>query len=234
MRNKSIFKQMLIPMITIVILLAIVLILMISISFTSFYQKEIQNRNKERAGLLSESIQIFVDGAYNLVEELSVNPSILSMQTEIQTKILENCMERNPYFELLYIQNADGMQTGRSTGELADRSQRWWFIQTKESQKSFISNSYYSVNTGMPCASIFFPIYEENHDFLGVFAADLKLDYLQNMINEYSNTQYKEISFVIDGEGIVIAHPDNVQIEEQYNYKTLTKTIAKINCLVNS
>ncbi len=227
MRNKSIFKQMLTPMITIVILLAIVLILMISVSFTSFYQKEIQNRNKERAGLLSESIQIFVDGAYNLVEELSVNPSILSMQTQIQTKILENCMERNPYFELLYIQNADGMQTGRSTGELADRSQRWWFIQTKETKKSFISNSYYSVNTGMPCASIFFPIYEENHDFLGVFAADLKLDYLQSMINEYSNTQYKEISFVIDGEGIVIAHPDNVQIEEQYNYKTLTKTIAK-------
>ncbi len=67
----------------------------------------------------------------------------------------------------------------------------------------------------------------KQENLIGVFAADLKLDYLQSMIHEYSNTQYKEISFVIDGEGIVVAHPDSIQIEEQYNYKTLTKTISK-------
>ena len=226
MKNKSIFKQMLIPMIGIVTLLAVVLVTIIIAFFTSFYKKEIQSRNEERAGLLSESIQIFVDGAYNIAEELAVNPSILSMQTEVQTPILENCTSRNPYFELLYVQGADGMQTGRSSGILADRSLRWWFIQVMDLQKPFVSKSYYSVNTGMPCASIFFPMYKQEN-LIGVFAADLKLDYLQSMIYEYSNTQYKEISFVIDGEGIVVAHPDSIQIEEQYNYKTLTKTISK-------
>ncbi|MCI9541173.1 MAG: methyl-accepting chemotaxis protein [Lachnospiraceae bacterium] len=226
MKNKSIFKQMLIPMIGIVTLLAVVLVTIIIAFFTSFYKKEIQSRNEERAGLLSESIQIFVDGAYNIAEELAVNPSILSMQTEVQTPILENCTSRNPYFELLYVQGADGMQTGRSSGILADRSLRWWFIQVMDLQKPFVSKSYYSVNTGMPCASIFFPMYKQEN-LIGVFAADLKLDYLQSMIHEYSNTQYKEISFVIDGEGIVVAHPDSIQIEEQYNYKTLTKTISK-------
>lgn len=226
MKNKSIFKQMLIPMIGIVTLLAVVLVTIIIAFFTSFYKKEIQSRNEERAGLLSESIQVFVDGAYNIAEELAVNPSILSMQTEVQTPILENCTSRNPYFELLYVQGADGMQTGRSSGTLADRSLRWWFIQVMDLQKPFVSKSYYSVNTGMPCASIFFPMYKQEN-LIGVFAADLKLDYLQSMINEYSNTQYKEISFVIDGEGIVVAHPDSIQIEEQYNYKTLTKTISK-------
>lgn len=226
MKNKSIFKQMLIPMIGIVTLLAVVLVTIIIAFFTSFYKKEIQSRNEERAGLLSESIQIFVDGAYNIAEELAVNPNILSMQTEVQTPILENCTSRNPYFELLYVQGADGMQTGRSSGILADRSLRWWFIQVMDLQKPFVSKSYYSVNTGMPCASIFFPMYKQEN-LIGVFAADLKLDYLQSMIHEYSNTQYKEISFVIDGEGIVVAHPDSIQIEEQYNYKTLTKTISK-------
>lgn len=217
---------MLIPMIGIVTLLAVVLVTIIIAFFTSFYKKEIQSRNEERAGLLSESIQIFVDGAYNIAEELAVNPSILSMQTEVQTPILENCTSRNPYFELLYVQGADGMQTGRSSGILADRSLRWWFIQVMDLQKPFVSKSYYSVNTGMPCASIFFPMYKQEN-LIGIFAADLKLDYLQSMIHEYSNTQYKEISFVIDGEGIVVAHPDSIQIEEQYNYKTLTKTISK-------
>ncbi|MCX4270011.1 MAG: methyl-accepting chemotaxis protein [Lachnospiraceae bacterium] len=223
---KSIFKQMLLPMMAVVTLLAAVLVTMIVIFFTSFYEKEMQSRNKERAELLSESIRIFVDGAYNVTEELAVNPSILSMQTEQQTPILENCVARNPYFELLYVQGADGMQTGRSVGELADRSLRWWFLQTMESKKPFVSKSYYSVSTGMPCASIFFPMYKEDM-IIGIFAADLKLDYLQDMMKEYSNTQYKEVSFVIDGEGIVVAHPDSVQIEEQYNYKTLMKTISK-------
>ncbi len=217
---------MLLPMMAVVTLLAAVLVTMIVIFFTSFYEKEMQSRNKERAELLSESIRIFVDGAYNVAEELAVNPSILSMQTEQQTPILENCVARNPYFELLYVQGADGMQTGRSTGELADRSLRWWFLQTMESKKPFVSKSYYSVSTGMPCASIFFPMYKED-TIIGIFAADLKLDYLQDMMKEYSNTQYKEVSFVIDGEGIVVAHPDSVQIEEQYNYKTLMKTISK-------
>ena len=89
MRRKSIFKQMLVPMAAIVILFAVVLVAIISVFFTSFYKKEIQNRNQEQAGLLSESIQIFVDGAYNIAEELSVNPSILSMETDIQTSILK-------------------------------------------------------------------------------------------------------------------------------------------------
>ena len=226
MRNKSIFKQMLMPMIAIVALLAAVLVTFIAVFLTSFYKKEIQDRNREQAELLAESIRIFVDGAYNVAEELAVNPSILTMRTEVQAPILADCTVRNPYFELLYVQGPDGMQTGRSTGDLADRSQRWWFIQVAEERKPFVSKSYYSVNTGMPCASIFFPMYD-GEKFAGVFAADLKLNYLQDMINEYSNTQYKEISFVIDGEGIVVAHPDSVQIEEQYNYKTLTRTISK-------
>ncbi len=44
----------------------------------------------------------------------------------------------------------------------------------------------------MPCASIFSQCMKKE-DFIGVFAADLKLDYLQDMIKEYSNTQEKRV-----------------------------------------
>lgn len=148
------------------------------------------------------------------------------MKTEIQTPILEDCVKRNSYLELLYIQGRDGMQTGRSSGELADRSTRWWFTQTMEEQKAFVSKSYYSVNTGMPCASIFFPMYRED-GLVGIFAADLKLDYLQSIIENFSDVENGEYSFVIDGEGVVVAHPDSAQIEELYNYKLLTKTVSQ-------
>jgi len=226
MKKTSIFRQLLLPMIAIVCALAVCLTGVVAAIFVKSYEGEIYGRSQDKSQLVSGNIATFLDGAYEVTEELSVNPSILTMQTEVQTPILEDCVKRNPYLELLYIQGKDGMQTGRSSGELADRSTRWWFIQTIEEQKSFISKSYYSVNTGMPCASIFFPMYQES-ELAGIFAVDLKLDYLQSLIEEFSDVEHGEYSFVIDGEGVVVAHPDSVQIEELYNYKMLTKTVSK-------
>lgn len=225
MKKTSIFKQLLLPMIAIVCTLAVCLTGVIAAIFMKSYESEIYGRSQDKSQLVSGDIATFLDGAYEVTEELSVNPSILTMETEIQTPILEDCVKRNPYLELLYIQGTDGMQTGRSSGELADRSTRWWFVQTMEEQKPFVSKSYYSVNTGMPCASIFFPMYQKS-ELVGIFAVDLKLDYLQNLIEEFSDTEHGEYSFVIDGEGVVVAHPDSVQIEELYNYKMLTKTVS--------
>lgn len=225
MKRKSIFKQLLVPMIAIVTALAVVLSVVIVIVFTKSYEENIYSNNQEKASLISGQISEFMNGAFGLTEELSVNPDILTMKTDIQAPILENCVSRNSYLELLYIQGTDGMQTGRSSGELADRSMRWWFIQTMEEKQSFISKSYYSVNTGMPCASIFFPMFKDG-DIIGIFAVDIKLSSLQDIVEKFSNDEEGQICFVIDGEGIVVAHPDSVQIEQLYNYKALTKTVS--------
>lgn len=125
MVKKSIFKQMLIPMVAIVSGLAVVLLVIMSVFFSSFYEGEIYSRNQDKVKLLAGEISTFIEGAYSVTEELSVNPSILTMKTEVQTPILEDCVARNTYLELLYIQDTSGMQTGRSSGELADRSNRW-------------------------------------------------------------------------------------------------------------
>lgn len=225
-KQKSIFKQLLLPIIAIVSVLALTLATVIVVVFRQSYEKEICQENQDKSKLVAGEIAMFMDGAYGVTEELSVNPSILTMDTEVQTPILADCVERNTYLELLYIQGTDGMQTGRSSGELADRSTRWWFIQTMEEQKPFVSKSYYSVNTGMPCASIFFPMYCDDA-LVGIFAVDLKLDYLQSLIEEFSDMEGGEYSFVIDGEGVVVAHPDSVQIEELYNYKNKTRTVSQ-------
>ncbi len=226
MKKTGIFRQLLFPMIAIVCAFAICLTGIVVFIFVKSYESELYGRSQDKSQLVSGEIATFLSGAYSVTEELSVNPGILTMKTEAQTPILEDCVKRNSYLELLYIQGTDGMQTGRSSGELADRSTRWWFTQTMEQQKAFVSKSYYSVNTGMPCASIFFPMYQEN-TLVGIFAVDLKLDYLQSLIEKFSDVENGEYSFVIDGEGVVVAHPDSTQIAELYNYKLLTKTVSQ-------
>ncbi len=192
--------------------------------FVTAYEKDIYSRNQDISNLLAGETEVFMDGAYSLNETLAENPDILTMETDIQTPILAGCVGNNSYLEQIYIQGTDGMQTGRSAGELADRSTRWWFVQAMSEKKPFISKSYYSVATGMPCASIFFPMYR-GEELVGIYAADLKLDFLQKLIGEYSHEEDGRISFVIDGEGAVVAHPDILQIEEQYNYRDMVKTV---------
>lgn len=221
MRKKSILKQLLIPMLT----LAVALPAVVLVIFTTSYEQEIYKKNEQLSSLMAGEISIFMDEAYHVNGELADNPSILTMDTDVQTPILKRCVERNSYLDQIYIQGTDGMQTGRSSGELADRSARWWFLQMMEEPEAFISKSYYSVATGMPCASVFFPMYQDNV-LQGIYAADLKLDFLQELIGEHSNEADGRISFVIDGEGVVVAHPDLTQLEEQYNYKDLNATVA--------
>jgi len=226
MKKTSIFKQLLLPMIAIVCVFAVCLTGIVVSIFIKSYEREVYGRSQDKSRLVSGEIGMFLDGAYSVTKELAVNPSILTMDTKVQTPILEDCVKRNPYLELLYIQGTDGMQTGRSSGTLADRSTRWWFVQAVNEQKDFVSKSYYSVNTGMPCTSIFFPMYREDA-LVGIFAVDLKLDYLQSLIEEFSDVENGEFSFVIDGEGVVVAHPDSTQIEELYNYKLMNKTVSR-------
>ena len=220
MKKKSIFRQMIVPMMTVICVLAAIILIV----FITAYEEDIYSRNRDISNLLAGEISVFMDGAYGINEGLAENPSILTMETDIQTPILAQCVKRNTYLEQIYIQGTDGLQTGRSQGELADRSTRWWFVQTMSEKKPFISKSYYSVATGMPCASIFFPMYR-GEELVGIYAADLKLDFLQDLIGEYSREEDGRISFVIDGEGVVVAHPDTTQIEEQYNYQEMVKTV---------
>lgn len=222
--NTSIFKKILMPVVILVCILMISVMGIMWFSMSADSKKRIAKNNAEATNLIASDISVFLSEAYAVSEELAVNPSILTMDTKIQTPILEDCVERNDYFELLYIQGSDGMQTGRSSGELADRSTRWWFEQTMEEKQPFISKSYYSVNTNMPCASIFIPMVR-NNDIIGIMASDIKLDYLVNLVKDVSDNG--RTTFIIDGEGTVVAHPNGKYVEELYNYKTLKKTVSQ-------
>lgn len=138
-----------------------------------------------------------------------------------------NVYDRHPYFGLLYVQGVDGMQTARTTGELGNRSNRWWFIKAMDEQTSFVSKSYYTLGTNAPVTTIAMPVYGDSNKIIGVMAADIYLDELQERVQKYSDgSQY---AFIIDGEGVVIAHPDTVQVSELYNYRTLKKTVLKMD-----
>lgn len=226
MRFKSIFSKFMFPVILVLCIFAISILGITSNLLRNTYKEQIIKHNNELNSSIAQSVGGFMNKAYAVTEELAFTEPVLAMDSKAQAPIVKGAAERNKYFELVYIQDSNGDQTARSVGELGNRANRWWFVQMMELKKPFISKSYYSISTNMACASIFYPIMQDNN-IKGILATDIDLATLQSLIEKYSDEEEDKISFIIDGEGTILAHPESVYYEELYNYKNLTRTISK-------
>ncbi len=221
---KSIKKHLLI-----VTLLLVFIPFLISNGSNYYYVAiELENQVVKESELLTSNIAEYVTeflvNAYSITDMMAHSSDVYRFSPDEQEKLLVETIKRYPYFDLLFIQGTDGMQTARSSGTLGDRSNRWWFIRAMEEKQPFISKSYYSLAGNIAVSSVIMPIYNENRDLVGVMGSDIKLDAIQKLIDE-KNKDEKKYAYVIDNMGVVVAHPDKTKVEELYNYVDLNKTI---------
>lgn len=216
--------QLLMTMILITVFLVGSIIGAVIFIVSDTYNQKIDKENETITELISKNISAFVEKAYQVTEELSVDPRILSMDTDTQHELLKACNERNDYFELMYVQNMKGMQTGKSAGELTDRSERDWFKKMIKEMQPFVYQPFFSGTSHKPVTSVFMPLYQ-NGEAVGIIGSNIKLDYLQEQINQYADENEGRYFFIMDSTGAIIAHPNTELITQLYNYKTLTKTV---------
>lgn len=187
------------------------------------YVQEMEMNNGVLADAISDQVRAFVEKGFNVTEQLSVNNDVRGYQGLAQSSVLASTARAHDYFDLIYVVDEAGMQTARSAGRLGDSSERWWFLKTKEEKQAFVSQSYYSQNGNVPVTTIAMPVYNQNMSFLGVIGSDIKLNALQSLVEEYS--EGSRHAFIIDGEGVVIAHKNTNMVSEMFNYVTLSKSV---------
>ena len=178
---------------------------------------------ESRTDSVMQQVHAYVQQGYSVMESLACGTDIRSLDPILQKNILIETIENNPAFILLYQQDTNGEQTARTSGELGNRADRWWFIQEMQTRKPFVSKSYYTLSTNEAVTSIVFPVFGEQNQLTGILAADFSLAKLQEIIEHYNTSDMYTI--VIDGEGNVIAHTDTTQVKEIYNYKNSTKSV---------
>lgn len=222
---KTIRQKLVVYTLILVILPLIISAVASNIYMRQNYEKELEQNNKVLASSIADQVTAFIQEGYSLTEQIALNSDIKGFSPRDQKNVLMNVYDKHSYFDLLYVQDTNGMQTAKTTGELGNRSNRWWFIKAMEEKTSFVSKSYYTLATNTPVTTIAMPIYGDSKGIIGVMAADIKLNELQDRVQKYS--EGSKFSFIIDGEGVVIAHPDTIQVSELYNYKTLKKTVLK-------
>ena len=220
---KTLFGKLLISNLIIIVLIIASVLASFYIVYSRSYEKQTVDENSRQAKYIASSLYSFMNSAYKEIEGLSFNNDVISLDTLRQTPVFVSSIKRNDYFELIYAQGIDGMQTGRSSGNLGNRKERWWFIKMEQLKKPFISESYYSLATNMPCASVFYPITQDSK-MIGIMAGDIKLSALHDFVADAAAEG--SFSYILDGKGVVVAHPDKRYQEELYNYAKLTRTVS--------
>jgi len=191
----------------------------------SKYSVELKKNNEVLANAVADQVGAFIDKGFTISEQLSKNSTLREFKPKVQNDILMDVISSRPYFDLLYITDASGMQTAGTSGDLTDNSNRWWFTKVLEKKEAFVSKSYYSTNGNVPVTTIALPMYDTEKKFIGVMSTDIKLDAIQKVVEEFSEGSH--YAFVVDGEGVIIAHPEAIKVSEMYNYKQMKKTVLK-------
>ena len=217
-------RSRIIKMAIIIALVPLLLTCIVSTIFSFTNGKETAYEQLEsRTDSVMQQVRAYVQQGYSVMEGLACGTDIRSLDPVLQKNILMETIQNNQGFILLYQQDTNGDQTARTSGELGNRADRWWFIQEMQTKKPFVSKSYYTLSTNEAVTSIVFPVFDDAKQMTGILAADFSLAKLQEIIEHYNTEDMYTV--VIDGEGSVIAHKDETQVQQIYNYKTSTKSI---------
>lgn len=190
---------------------------------SSNVEEHIKQTNAAMVEGLAANIGQFLQNAYNIDAELAKHPDMLGGDTKKQTELLMTTANRYPFFQLLVSHNIKGDQTARSSGNLGNRADRWWFKKFMAEKNPYITKSYYSASSQTAVTTSIQGMYIGN-DLVGLLNADIETNTLQEMVERY-NSGPGSYAYLLDGDGVVVAHPDKQQISELYNYKIQKKTV---------
>lgn len=140
----------------------------ISLLFSNIISSSISTKNGkvsvmnslgDKTTSISLLVTEYINKAYTLTESLAYSGDLRKSEPQTQAAVLSKTVQNNPFFILFYQQKMDGEQTARSSGELSNRADRWWFKQITADKKPFVTKSYPDTNTGFAVSSIIYPVY---------------------------------------------------------------------------
>ncbi len=159
---------------------------------------------------ISNEIKRHMDNAEGIVEALAGSPSATNFDANAIRELIVITQQKNPQFELIFAMDATGMQVARTSGNLANRSDRAYFQQAMKGS-TFFTDVYISAFTNAPCVTISTPIKNKDGVVIGVLAADVSIKALWDIVERCAigKTGYVD---VVDQKGTVLAHPNKERV----------------------
>lgn len=182
-------------------------------------REDMAHDNGMLANQLGSEIKRMLDDSQGLVEALAASPTTQSMDGGSVTDMIIAAQQRNPQFELFFVMDATGMQIARTSGKLANRGDRPYFLEAVKGN-TYFTDTYISAFTNAPTVTISTPIRNKSGAVIGVFAADISLKALADIVSKVKigETGYLDI---VDNKGTVIYNPVNDRVINKESFAAL-------------
>jgi methyl-accepting chemotaxis protein len=154
--------------------------------------------------------------AATMIRDYGVKNSKVYVE-ELQADLADSMSKIGEDYELIVVADESGIvfadsNHGSQQGvSVADRS---YFQRVKADEAAAVSDPVKSKSSGKPGVPVCAPVLAKDGTFAGVLMAVLKIDFLMNRIQsvKVGETGYP---FVVNGDGLVIAHPESDLIFEK-------------------
>ena len=123
---------------------------------------------------------------------------------------MKRLMANNSSFSSVYFGTTDNVMINGS-GWVPDQSfdlrTRLWYIQAVKESKLIFTEVFLNASKDKLIITIAKPVYNSNNQLLGVIAGDVSIKDIVTMVKD-KTISGKGYSFLIDGKGNILAHPD--------------------------
>lgn len=174
-------------------------------------QDQMADDAKERLRLenqvLAANTNAWLDSNVRALNEMVIQPDVLTMDAETQKPVLEAMHAVYPHMYLISTTDRTGINVARSDDQTpTDYSDRVW-VQGALAGNELTYQSLVGRTSGEPALVISAPIRDSDGDIIGVgmFASDLDVITADVQASKIGDTGF---AYIVDADNRVIAHPD--------------------------
>ncbi len=163
--------------------------------------------------VLTVNTDTWMDSNIHALNELVMQPGIISMDADEQKPILEAMHNVYPHMYLVSTTDLTGFNIARNdAGDLTDYSDRIW-VQGALAGNALTYQSLIGRTSGEPALVVSTPIRDAGGEIIGVgmFATDLNAITEEVHASNIGETGY---AYIVDADNLVIAHPDETVTAE--------------------
>ncbi|MFS1515181.1 ATP-binding protein [Bacillus sp. SCS-151] len=159
-------------------------------------KKDLYDETKEIVKFHENHIDSFIGEAKVSLETLALVYNILDESESNLTQILQNTQQKDPRFDGLYFVNKSGVITVGSTAMLENVPiyDREYFLEAQKTKKTTISKSLFSRVSGDEVIVVITPITQNNDEIKGYLLASLRLNYMENVMNQLTPNMIIKVS----------------------------------------
>ena len=178
----------------------------------------------------SDRLNRELDAKLNSLAELADQPGIKSMDLNLQRSTLKNNIEKLEFLDIGIV-NTDGIAFYALGNKSADLSSRD-YIKKALSGSAAVSDVIISKVTGKPVIMLAVPVKDNNNSVVGALIARNNDDLINNIINSlgFGESGY---AYLINNEGVIIAHHNNDLVLNRFSAIEEAKTNKEYSSLAN-